>query len=225
MSSFRTEHVHELRLYDYPASANCLKVRILLAHLGRPYERVMTDIFAGDTLTEEYANKNPARRTPLLEIDGGRFLPESNAILWYLAERSPFLPSSSYERASVVRWLLFEQEYVAQGIASLRFRLQTGRAVEGDEFVASRRQLGRTTLAMLDHQLAASHFLIGAAYTIADIANYAYVHVAGEAGYQLGGYDAVTAWLRRVEAQPGFQNDLTPLPSTARRGRGQSIYG
>jgi glutathione S-transferase len=215
----------KLRLYDYPASGNCLKVRVLLRHLGRPYERFETDIFAGATLTEEYARKNPARQTPLLEIDGERFLPESNAILWYLAEGSPFLPTSSYERASVVRWLLFEQEYVGQSIANLRFRLQTGRARNGDEYVTSRRQLGRTTLEMLDHHLAAAGFLAGETYTIADIANYSYVHVAGEAGYELRDYHAVNAWLRRIERQRGFHNDLAPLPSTARPGRGLSIYG
>ena len=97
-----------LRLYDYPASCNCYKVRLLLAHLGLPYERVPVDIFAGDTLTDEYARINPSRTTPVLETEDGRYLPESNAILVYLASGTPYLPVDPFERAEVVRWLVYD---------------------------------------------------------------------------------------------------------------------
>src|SRR5438046_6040575 len=98
-----------MRLYDYPASCNCYKARLLLAQLGRSYERVPIDIFAGDTLTDDYAAKNPARSTPVLETDDGRYLQEANAILWYLAEGTPFLPEDAFARAHVLRWLIWEQ--------------------------------------------------------------------------------------------------------------------
>src|SRR5262245_32791678 len=115
-----------MRLYDYDASANCFKVRLLLAQLGRDYERVPIDIFAGDTLSDEYARINPARETPVLEVDGSH-LPESNAILCYLADGTEFLPRDPFQRAHVARWLLFEQAYVMATIGALRFRLVTGR--------------------------------------------------------------------------------------------------
>ena len=130
-----------VRLYDYPASCNCYKVRLLLANLGRPYERVPVDIFAGDTLTEEYGRINPARTTPVLETDDGRFLPESNAILVYLAEGTPFLSDDPFERAEVVRWLIYEQTDVIPMIGGLRFRLLAGR-LEPDDPRAIRRREG-----------------------------------------------------------------------------------
>ena len=116
-----------LKLYDYAASANCYKVRLLLAQLERPYERIPIDIFGGDTLTDEYEAKNPARATPVLETGDGRLLPESNAILLYLAQGTPFLPADPFDVAQVVRWLLFEQTDVMMTMGGLRFRLVTGR--------------------------------------------------------------------------------------------------
>ena len=116
-----------MRLYDYAASANCYKARLLLALLGRAYERVPVDIFAGDTLTDEFARLNPARETPVLELDDGTVLTQSNAILWFLAEGTPFLPESALERGQVAQWLFFEQERVMSGIGSARFRIMTGR--------------------------------------------------------------------------------------------------
>lgn len=214
-----------LRLYDYPSSGNCFKVRLLLAQLGLPYERVQTDIFDGDTLTEDYVRKNPDRTTPVLEIDGEHFLPESNAILWYLAEGTPYLPAPPILRASVVRWLLFEQARVSGPFGALRFRLQTGRLAEEDEAVSTRREFGHATLQALDDHLSRNGFLADDTYTIADIANYAYVHLAPEAGYNLAEYHAVRAWLVRIEATPGFVDDVAPFPENARPGRGTSLYG
>ena len=105
-----------LRLHDYPASGNCYKVRLLLALLDRPYERVPTDIFAGETLTEEFGRLNPARETPVLELESGEVIVQSNAILWYLAEGTEFLPADALGRAQTVQWLHFEQERIVYGI-------------------------------------------------------------------------------------------------------------
>jgi glutathione S-transferase len=211
-----------LRLYDYPASGNCLKVRILLAQLGLPHERVTLDIFGGDTLTASYGEKNPARTTPLLEVDGDH-LPESNAILWYLAEGTAMLPDGPFERGEVVRWLLFEQAWIS-GIARLRFRLQAGFLPPDDPSVVRWRESARRGLAVLEEHLARHAFLAGDAYSIADVANYAYVHVAPEAGIPLSDFPAVTRWLRRVEETPGFVNDLAHLPPDGAQRRGLSIY-
>src|SRR3954454_17310465 len=116
-----------LRLYDYAASANCYKVRLLLAQLQRPYDRMPVDIFNGETLTDDYAAKNPLRTTPVLEIGEGTYLQESAAILWYLAEGTDFIPDDPLERAQVLRWLVIEQTDVMPAIGGLRFRLVTGR--------------------------------------------------------------------------------------------------
>ena len=116
-----------LRLHDYSASGNCYKVRLLLAQLGLPYERVPVDIFGGDTLSDDYARVNPLRETPVLERDGADPLPESGAILIHLAEGTEYLPEDPNDRAQALRWLFFEQTEVIQGIAGLRFRLITER--------------------------------------------------------------------------------------------------
>jgi glutathione S-transferase len=210
-----------MRLYDYSASGNCYKARLLLALLGREYERVAIDIFAGDTLTDEFAELNPARETPVLELDDGTLLAQSNAILWYLAEGTEYLPPEPIQRAEVVQWLFFEQERVMSGVGSARFRILTGRA---PELVQARLELGRTALEMLEAHLAGRLFLVGESCTIADVANFAYTHVAEDAGYDLSRYPAVTAWLKRVSELPGFVNDLLPYPENARPGAGRSIY-
>jgi glutathione S-transferase len=213
-----------MRLYDYPASANCYKARLLLAQLDRPYQRVPIDIFGGDTLTDEFAARNPARSTPVLETDGGQYLQESNAILWYLADGTRFLPDDAFARAHVLKWLILEQTDVMPGIGGLRFRLLTGRWTADQPEAEQRRQLGRAALALLEEHVRARDFVVDG-YTIADISLYAYTHAAPEAGFDLGAYPAVTAWLRRVEAQSGFMNDLQPYPANAAAGAGSSLYG
>src|SRR5579871_5330785 len=115
--------IQPLRLYDYAASCNCYKVRLLLAHLARPYQRISVDIFNGETLTEAYARMNPMRTAPVLEIEPGRYLPESNAILFYLARGTHYLPEEPFELAQVIRWLVYEQTDVVPLIGGLRFRL------------------------------------------------------------------------------------------------------
>jgi glutathione S-transferase len=214
----------DLRLYDYAASANCYKVRLLLAQLERRYERIPIDIFAGDTLTDEYARVNPFRSTPALEVAPGRILIESNAILVYLADGTPLLPASAAERSEVVRWLIYEQTDVMPAVGGLRFRLQTGRLAPDDEDARRRKAAGHGVLGVLDDHLADREFLVGSDYSIADIAVYAYVHVADEAGYELRRRPAVQAWLRRIATQPLYMNDLESYPANARAGAGRSIY-
>jgi glutathione S-transferase len=211
-----------MRLYDYAASGNCYKVRLLLAQLGLPYERVPVDIFAGDTLTDEFGRLNPARSTPVLVREGDPPLAESNAILLHLAEGTELLPGEPAARAQAYRWLFFEQADVIPAIAGLRFRLLTGRLAPDDPRALARRAAGEEVLALLDEHLVDREFMVKAGYSVADIALYGYVHVAGDAGFTLPA--AVTAWSERVEAQPGFIDDLEPYPENARPGVSRSIY-
>jgi len=210
-----------VRLYDYAASANCYKARLLLALLGRNYELVPVDIFAGDTLTDEYAALNPARETPVLELDDGTLLTQSNAILWFLAEGTAFLPPGARERGQVAQWLFFEQERVMSGIGAARFRTLTGRS---PELIPARLALGSSALSMLEARLDERSYLVGDSCSIADLANFAYTHVAEDAGYRLSEYPAVTAWLERLRALPRFVDDLIPYPANARPGHSRSIY-
>jgi len=214
-----------LRFYDYAASANCYKVRLLLAQLGREYERVAVDIFDGDTLTDEFHEINPARSTPVLQVSERGFLVESNAILAYLAEGTPLMPGDAFERAQVLRWLLFEQTDVMMTMGGLRFRLITGRISADSDRARRRRDGAVSALSVLEHHLRSHDFHIGERYTIADIALFAYVHVAPDAGVDLGAYPAVERWLERVRSQPGHVNDLQPYPANALAGAGRSIYG
>ena len=214
-----------MRLHDYSASANCYKVRLALAQLGLPYERVPVDIFAADTLTDEFARLNPARMTPVLETDEGELLPESNAILVYLAEGTDLMPEDRIGRAEVLRWLFYEQGEIIPAIAGLRFRLLTGRLDPDSPAAAARRASGEAVLDVLEGHLHARSFLVGERYSIADISVYAYAHVAGEAGFDLAGYPAVRDWIARVEATPGHVNDLQPYPPNSQVGVSRSIYG
>jgi glutathione S-transferase len=213
-----------VRLYDYPASCNCYKARLLLAQVGRPYERVPIDIFDGDTLTDEYGAINPARTTPVLETDDGRFLPESNAILFYLAQGTPFLPDDPFERAEVVRWLIYEQTDVIPTMGGLRFRLLVGRLTPNDPDAVRRKEGSLEVLQLLDDHLATRDFFVGSRYTIADIAIYGYTHVAHEAGIDLEPYANVRAWFGRVEQQPGYIEDVEPYGANAAPGAGRSLY-
>jgi glutathione S-transferase len=213
----------ELRLYDYVASCNCYKVRLLLAQLGFDYERVPIDIFAGDTLTEEYGKINPARSTPVLETDG-HFLAESNAILAYLANGTRFLPSDAFAHAQVVAWLIYEQADVMPMIGGLRFRLVTNRLKPTDPDAVQRREGALAVLRTLDEHLASRDYLVAEAYTIADIAVYAYTHLAHEADIDTTPYPNVLDWFTRVERQPHYIEDVEPYPVNAAPGAGRSIY-
>ncbi len=209
-----------LRLYDYAASANCYKARLLLSQLGLAYERVPVDIFAGGSTTEEFRAKSPAGRTPVLELASGETIAESNAILLYLGEGTPFVPEELVERARVWQWLFFEQNLFEPNVGTARFWRLTGRDAASPDVFAARLESARAALGVLDGGLGGSEFLLGDRFTVADVSLYAYAHVAGDAGIDLASYPAVTAWLRRVEGTPGFVDDLEPYPENARAGAG-----
>ena len=211
-----------MRLNDYPSSGNCYKVRLLLAQLGVDYERVNVDIFNGGTLTDEFGALNPTRTTPVLELDDGEALLESNAILTYLAEGTELLPGDPIERAQVMRWLFYEQAEIVPSIGTLRVRLAAGVLAPDDPAAERFRRSGAACLRVLEGHL---RFLVGERYTIADTCVYAYVHAAGEAALDLADYPAVSAWIERVEATPGHVDDLEPIPADTRFGKGLSIYG
>jgi glutathione S-transferase len=210
-----------MRLYDYAASGNCYKVRLLLGMLGREYERVPVDIFAGDTLTDAYAAINPVRETPVLELDDGSRLTQSSAILWYLAEGTRFMPAAALDRARVVSWLAFEQERIMAGLGGARFRLLTGRETPG---LQARLATGRDALSVLDGHLAGRSWVVGETVTIADLGLFPYISVAGDAGVDLAEWPRVSAWLERVRALPGFVDDFVTYPDNARPGASRSIY-
>ena len=200
-----------LRLYDYLPSQNAWKVRLLLSHLGLRYERVPVSIFEGESHTEAYLEKNPAGAVPVLEIEPGQYIAESNAILCYLAEGTPYLPDDRLERAQVMQWLFFEQSYVEPQIGSLRYWTLTGKlAKRSEDMVAGKRAYSLRALAALERHFARRQFLVGERYTIADMAVYAYAAHADEAGLDLSPYPAFRAWTRRVEAQPGFLRERFP---------------
>jgi glutathione S-transferase len=178
-----------LTLFDYGPSANCLKVRILLRQLGVEHDRVETDIFAGESRTDEYVAMNPAGRTPALRLDDGRAIAESNAILLYLAEGSPYLPDDRVELAHVHQWLFFEQNLLEPNVGTARFWRLTGRDAQRAEAWAQRREAGEDALGILDRYLVGRDFLVGG-YSVADIGLYGYTHVAHEAGIDMSRYPA-----------------------------------
>jgi glutathione S-transferase len=193
-----------LRLYDYLPSGNGYKVRLLLAHLGVPFELVEMDIVAGATRTPEYLAKNPNGRIPLLETDEGLRLAESNAILFYLAEGTRFLPSTRIERAQALQWMCFEQYSHEPNVATVRFWLtHAGMTPEREAQLSQKRELGYAALSVMEQHLQSRAYFVGERYSIADIALYAYTHVADEGGFELGRFPAVGRWLERVRTQPG----------------------
>ena len=191
-----------LRLYDFLESGNGYKVRLLLHQLGRPFERVELDITRGASRTAEFLAKNPNGRIPLLELEDGTCLAESNAIQWYLAEGTPFLPGDPIARARVLQWMFFEQYSHEPFIATVRFWVHQGLEQEKAEAIAERRPRGYDALGVMEAHLAREDFFVAGRYSIADITLYAYTHVAGEGGFDLAGYPAVRAWCERVQAQP-----------------------
>ena len=191
------------RLYDYLPSGNGYKVRLLLAQLGIPFELIELDIVAGETRTPAFLAKNPNGRIPTLEIEPDVFLPESNAIMYFLAEGTSFFPSARLERARVLQWMCFEQYSHEPNIATVRFWLQhLGVNEERRAALDQKRTLGYAALGVMEQHLAARAFFVGERYSIADIALYAYTHVADEGGFDLAPYPSIRAWLQRVREQP-----------------------
>ena len=199
-----------LKLYDYLPSQNAYKVRLLLSHLARPYQTVPVSIFEGAGQRPDYLRVNPTGAVPAIELDDGRVLSESLAILCYLAEGTPYLPADAFERAKVLQWLSFENDYLQNSIGSLRFWTLTGKLERRPpELVAGKRKIALRCLAILDDALADQPFLVGG-YTIADMACFAYTHLADDAGLPLREYPNVQAWLGRVRAQPRFLATVYP---------------
>jgi glutathione S-transferase len=191
-------------LYDSPVSGNCYKVRLLLAHLGLPYERRTMDVVDRSNRPEVLGGLNPSLRVPTLVLDDGRPLAESNAILWYFGDGTRFLPDGAYERAQVLQWMFFEQYDHEPAIAVARFWLSySGRPDEFADRLPERQTAGRRVLAAMDEHLDGRSYLVGDGFTIADISLYAYTHVAPEGGIELEPHAAVRAWLARVASQPG----------------------
>jgi glutathione S-transferase len=195
-------------LHEFARSGNCYKIRLLLAHLGLPYARKEYDILTGATRTPDFlANVNANGRIPVLEIDG-MMLAESNAALWYLAEGTDFLPATKLGRAQVLQWMFFEQYNHEPNVATVRYWMTYGGGLPkmSDWQKATlplKIEQGHAALAVMENHLAAHLWFVGDACSIADIALYAYTHVAGEGGFELARYPAITAWLARMAGQQG----------------------
>jgi glutathione S-transferase len=197
-----------VRLHDYLLSGNGYKVRLLLTQLGIPFERIEYDITRGETRTPEFLeNVNANGRVPVLETEEGAFLPESDAILFYLAEGTPFLPKDSLGKAWTLQWMFFEQYSHEPNIAVARAWLH----VFDTEMTEKRRtaleikqKLGYDALGVMEQHLTGNDYLVGGRYSVADIALYAYTHVADEGGFDLDGFPAILAWLERVSSQPKY---------------------
>ncbi len=192
------------RLHNTMSSGNAYKVRLLLTQLGIPFERIEYDIDRAETRTPEFLAKNPNGRIPVLELSPGRFLPESNAILYYLAEDTHFMPADRLQRAHVMQWLFFEQYSHEPNVATVRFWIT--HKVEMTEFrkiaLPVKRKDGIAALGVMEQHLAGRDWFVGTAYSIADIALYAYTHVAPEGGFDLSPFPAIRAWMARVAAEP-----------------------
>ena len=190
-------------LYNSQVSGNCYKVRLLLAKLDLRYERRELSVTDRSDRPEVLGGLNPALRVPTVVLDDGRALAESNAIIWYFAEGTPFLPEDRFKRAKVLQWLFFEQYDHEPAIAVVRFWVGFADTPPPDEEIEARRRAGYRALDAMERELGGSAFLVGGRFTIADVALYAYTHVAHEGGFELAGYPAIRGWLERVAAQPG----------------------
>jgi glutathione S-transferase len=193
-----------ITIYGMRASGNCYKLQLLLDQLGREYRWVDVDSAHGETRTSDYLAKNPNGKVPLLELDDGRRLAESDAILCYLAEGTSFLPSDGWLRAQTLQWLFFEQYSHEPCIAVARFirgwlPAEHPRQAE----VPALMQKGAQVLAVMEQHLAGREWFVGERYGVADIALYAYTHCAGDGGFELADFPNIRTWLTRVQAQPG----------------------
>ena len=195
-----------MKLYGMTGSGNCWKPATLMKQLRTPFEWIEVDIVNGASRTPGYLAMNPNGKVPVLEVEPGRFLAESNAMLCYLAEGTPYLPADKWRRAKVLEWLFFEQYSHEPYIATVRFWVHfLKKQEEWKDKIAEAMKKGYAALGVMETQLAKTPFLAGGEYSIADIALYAYTHVAHQGGYQLEKFPAVRAWLDRVAAQPRFE--------------------
>ena len=196
-----------IRLHDSLVSGNGYKVRLLLRQLGIPFERIEYDLAAGEMRTPEFLQRaNPNGRIPVLETEEGRFLPESGAILFYLAEGTPYLPEGRFERAQTLQWMFFEQYSHEPNVAVPRAWAHFGVELTDERLRAleQKRRLGYAALGVMEGHLKSDDFFVANRYSIADIALYAYTHVADEGGFDLRRFPAIGAWMERVRTQPGY---------------------
>ena len=192
-------------LYSMQRSGNCYKARLALAQLGVGYQLVEVDILKGDTRTPQFLAMNPDGRVPLLEVTPGRFLPESNAILWYIAGGTQLAPENRIDRAETLQWMFFEQHSLEPNLGAAWFWLtlvRGGRELQ-THALEDWMEKGYQALGVMENHLTRHDFFAAGHYTIADIALYAYTHIAHECDYDLGGFPAIRAWLARVAEQPG----------------------
>jgi len=194
-----------MKLYDYAPSQNAYKARMLLQHLGISYETVPVAIFRGESHQADFLERNPAGAVPVLEPQPGRFIAESNAILCYLAEGTRYLPAGRFERAKVLQWMFFEQDYLQPSIATLRHWRLTGKLAAHAAEAPAKERGGKRVLDILERELAERTYLAGS-YSIADIAVFAYGHLAEDAGFTLAPYPAIRRWIERIKVDQG------PLP-------------
>jgi glutathione S-transferase len=194
-----------ITLYEQHSSGNCYKVRLLLTHLKRPFRVIEVSARDGTTRKPDYLAKNPMGQVPAVELDDGRFLAQSNAMLLHFAEGTKFLPADAYDRAKVYEWLFFEQYDHEPTIAVRRALIiyPERHVLATPERMAQLLERGHRALAVMERRLASHDWLAGNAYSIADIAYYGYTHTAEEAGYVLKDYPGLTRWLARVAAVPG----------------------
>jgi glutathione S-transferase len=206
-SRFPTERIDEnagVLLYNSKISGNCYKVRLLLAQLGLEYDTVELSVVDRSNRAEVLGELNPGLRVPTLVLDDGRPLAESNAILWYFADGTRYVPDDPYERAQVLQWLFFEQYSHEPYVAVVRFWVAySGEPERYADQLEAKRAGGYAALDAMERHLEGRSFLVADRYTIADIGLYAYTHVADEGGFDLSGYPAIRSWLDRVAAQPG----------------------
>jgi glutathione S-transferase len=194
-----------MKLYNNQSSGNCWKVRQILALLEIPYERVELDVIDRSNRAEVLGGKNPALRVPTLELDDGQHLAESNAIIWYLADGTEYVPTGPLERARVLQWMFFEQYEVEPNLAVARFWISIlGQRDEHAAELEGKWHSGNRALDAIEGQLAANEWLVGGVFSIADISVYAYTHVAEEGGFDLSLYPATQAWIERVAGRPGY---------------------
>jgi glutathione S-transferase len=194
-----------ITVYGYSPSGNCHKLRMLLGHLGREYRWIETDSAHGATRSAQYLAKNPNGKVPMIELEDGRILAESNAILCWLAEGTGYFAGDAWQRAHTLAWMFFEQYSHEPYIAVARFicgwtPLDSPRRADLERL----RDAGRRALGVMEQHLASNAWFSGAGYGIADIALFAYTHCAEDGGFSLAGYPAIRGWLDRVRAQPGF---------------------
>jgi glutathione S-transferase len=205
-----------ITLYGFSPSGNCHKVRLLLEQTGRPYRWIETDSSRGETRTPAYLALNPNGKVPLLVLDDGRTLAESNAMLCWLAEGTRFLPADAWQRAQALSWMFFEQYSHEPYVAVSRFiRGWTPADSPRRADLPRLRERGHQALAVMERHLLASPWFTGAQYGIADIALFAYTDVAGEGGFDLAPYPAIRDWLARVRATPGFVAMAPPSAEAA----------